>query len=77
MSNSLKSDRYFSAEKISQNLQNAILKLPERQRLVFNMRYYDELPFEEISKILGTSESALKSSYHFAFKKIEKYLKEV
>lgn len=74
LANSLKDDPYFSAEKISLKLHMAILKLPEKQRLVFNMRYYDELPFDEISKILGTSTGALKANYHIAFKKIEKYL---
>jgi RNA polymerase sigma factor (sigma-70 family) len=74
LANSLKDDPYFTAEKISLNLHHAILKLPEKQRLVFNMRYYDELPFEEISEILGTSTGALKANYHIAFKKIEKYL---
>ena len=75
LANSLKDDPYFTAEGIALNLHKAILMLPEKQRLVFNMRYYDELPFEEISEILGTSTGALKASYHIAFKKIEKYLK--
>jgi len=74
LSNSLKDDPWFSADEISLKLHTAILKLPEKQRLVFNMRYYDELPFEEISQILGTSTGALKANYHLAFKKIEKYL---
>jgi RNA polymerase sigma-70 factor (ECF subfamily) len=74
LANTLKDDPYFSAEKISLKLHQAILKLPEKQRLVFNMRYYDGLPFEEISEILGTSTGALKANYHIAFKKIEKYL---
>src|SRR5574344_1015339 len=67
-------DKYFSADKIEQLLQAAILKLPEKQRIVFTMRYYDETPYEEMSKILNTSVGALKSSYHFALKKVEEFL---
>ncbi len=74
LANSLKDDNYFNAEEIQLKLQKEILALPERQRLVFNMRYFDELPFGEISEILNTSEGALKASYHVAFKKIEKNL---
>jgi RNA polymerase sigma factor (sigma-70 family) len=55
-------------------LQKALLKLPEKQRLVFNMKYFDDLKYEEISEILGTSVGALKASYHLAVKKIEEYL---
>lgn len=68
-------DKYFSADKIQQLLQEAIMQLPPKQKIVFTMRYYDETPYEEMSKILDTSESALKASYHFAFKKVEEYLK--
>lgn len=74
LADSLKDDNFFQADEIELKLQKSILALPTRQRLIFNMRYYDELSFEEISKILNTSESALKSSYHFAFKKIKKNL---
>lgn len=56
-------------------LEKALLKLPPKQRLVFQMRYYDELPYEQISEILGTSEGALKASYHLAFKKVEAILR--
>lgn len=56
-------------------LEKALLKLPPKQRLVFQMRYYDELPYEQMSEILGTSEGALKASYHLAFKKVEAILK--
>ncbi len=56
-------------------LEMALLKLPPKQRLVFQMRYYDELPYEQMSEILGTSEGALKASYHLAFKKVEAILK--
>ncbi|MDE6416404.1 MAG: sigma-70 region 4 domain-containing protein, partial [Duncaniella sp.] len=51
-------------------------KLPEKQRLVFNMRYFDEMKYEQMSEILGTSESALKASYHHAVKKIEQFFRE-
>ena len=59
-----------SAE-IVQKLETAIAKLPEKQRIVFSMRYYDEVPYKEMSDILGTTEGALKASYHHALKKIE------
>jgi len=61
-------------DEILKKLQKALLQLPDKQRLVFNMKYFDELKYEEISKILGTSVGALKSSYHLAVKKIEEYL---
>jgi RNA polymerase sigma factor (sigma-70 family) len=67
-------EKDFDASKIEWKLQVAIQKLPEKQRLVFNLRYYDEMPYEEMSKILDTSEGALKASYHHAVKKIEDYL---
>ena len=57
-------------------LQNAILKLPEKQRVVFNLRYYDEMPYGEMSRVLKTSEGALKASYHHAVRKIEEMLGE-
>lgn len=76
LANSLTTDPYFNATEISLKLQKAILSLPVKQRSVFNMRYYDELSFEEISKITKTSTGALKANYHHAFKKIEKYLLE-
>lgn len=60
----------IDGDRLQAELQRAILKLPEKQRLVFNMRYYDELKYEEISEILGTSVGALKASYHHAVKKI-------
>jgi RNA polymerase sigma-70 factor (ECF subfamily) len=62
------------ADEIQLKLQKALLKLPDKQRLVFNMRYYDELKYEEIAEILGTSVGALKASYHHAVKKIEDFL---
>lgn len=75
MSESLNTDPYFSGSEIEKKLQQAILGLPEKQRLVFNMRYYDDLKFQEISDILGTSVGGLKASYHLAAKKIEQYIK--
>ena len=70
----LESDSFYTGDEIQLKLQKAILTLPEKQRLIFNMKYYDELKYEEISKILGTSIGGLKASYHLAVKKIEKYL---
>jgi RNA polymerase sigma factor (sigma-70 family) len=66
----------ISGDEIQLKLQKALLKLPDKQRLVFNMKYYDELKYEEISEILGTSVGALKASYHLAVKKIEEFLKK-
>ena len=70
----LEADEYFDGDALQIELQAAIAKLPEKQRLVFNMRYYDELKYEEISEILGTSVGALKASYHHAVKKISEAL---
>ena len=74
LSNKLKSDTNFDANKLEWKLQLGIQKLPEKQRLVFNLRYYDEMPYEEMSRILETSEGALKASYHHAAKKIEEFI---
>jgi RNA polymerase sigma-70 factor (ECF subfamily) len=74
LSNSLESDSYFKGDEIQLKLQKAILTLPEKQRLVFNMKYFDELKYEDMSEILGTSVGALKASYHIAVKKIEDFL---
>ena len=71
----LQSDVYFEGDEIQLKLQKAISTLPEKQKLVFNMKYFDELKYEEISDILGTSVGGLKASYHQAAKKIENYLK--
>jgi len=67
-------DKYLSSDKIVQLIQQAILHLPEKQRIVFSLRYYEEMPYEEMSKMLNTSEGALKASYHFAVKKVEDFL---
>ncbi len=74
--NQLESDEWFDGDQAQINLQKAIASLPEKQRLVFNLRYYDEMKYEEMSEILGTSEGALKASYHHAVKKIEQFLGE-
>ncbi|MFP5039455.1 RNA polymerase sigma factor [Parasediminibacterium sp. JCM 36343] len=74
LSNTIKADKNFDGNQLEWKLQLAIQKLPERQRLVFNLRYYDEMPYEKMSKILETSEGALKASYHHAAKKIEQYI---
>ena len=64
-----------NSENILAKFQKAILMLPEKQRLVFNMRYYDELKYQEISEILGSSVNSMKTNYHYATKKIKEYLK--
>lgn len=71
----LTSDPYFSGDEIQLKLQQAILRLPEKQRLVFNMKYFDDIKYDDMAKILDTSVGALKASYHHAVKKIEDYLK--
>lgn len=75
LSESLYDTAYFDGNKAQLKLQQALLTLPEKQRLVFNMKYFDDLKYEEISEILGTSVGALKASFHFAVKKIESYIK--
>ena len=74
LSNKIKADTNFDANRLEWKLQVAIQQLPEKQRVVFNLRYYDELPYQEMSRILDTSEGALKASYHHAVKKIEDYI---
>ncbi|HEX7493966.1 MAG TPA: RNA polymerase sigma factor [Bacteroidales bacterium] len=70
--NSQEGSTWFDGDEAQMKLQNAILQLPEKQRIVFNLKYYDEMTYEEMSKVLKTSEGALKASYHHAVKKIEK-----
>ena len=72
----LESDSYFSGDRVQLLLQKALLTLPEKQRMVFNLKYYQEMKYEEMSEIFGTSVGALKSSYHHAVKKIEKFIEE-
>lgn len=76
MLGNLKADVYFDGDVIQLKLQKAIATLPEKQKLVFNMKYFEELKYTEISEILETSVGGLKASYHLAVKKIEAYLKE-
>ncbi len=71
MVQNLKADSYFSGDETEKKLQAAILSLPDKQRLVFNLRYYDEMKYEDMSEMLGTTVGALKASYHIAAKKIE------
>ena len=74
--NKLEGDKYFDGDQAQLLLQQAVVTLPEKQRLVFQMKYYNELKYDEISEILGTSVGALKASYHHAVKKVEKFIKE-
>lgn len=67
---------HISGDDIQKKLQKAIIRLPEKQRLVFNMKYYDDLSYEQIAEITNTSVGALKASYHHAVKKIEEFLEE-
>lgn len=74
LSASLADDPYFKGDAIQRKLQQAILTLPEKQRIVFNMKYFDEMKYDDMSEVLGTSVGALKASYHHAVKKIEEFL---
>jgi len=74
LGNKVVADKYFDPNKLEWKLQLAIQQLPEKQRIVFTLRYYDEMPYEEMSRVLDTSEGALKASYHHAVKKIEDYI---
>jgi RNA polymerase sigma factor (sigma-70 family) len=75
LSNKIKAEEGFDAQRLEWKLQLAIQQLPEKQRAVFTLRYYDEMPYEEMSRVLETSEGALKASYHHAVKKIEDFIK--
>ncbi|MDE6801333.1 MAG: RNA polymerase sigma factor [Muribaculaceae bacterium] len=72
----IEADEWVDGDELSVKLRKAVAQLPEKQRIVFNMKYFDDMNYEEMSEILGTSVGALKSSYHFAVKKIEQYLEE-
>lgn len=74
LSTTLDSSEHFTGDAIQRSLQRAVMRLPDKQRAVFNMKYFDALKYEEISEITGTSVGALKSSYHIAVKKIEGWL---
>ena len=69
-------DPYFDGNEAMRALRKAIAALPNKQRLVFTMRYYEELSYEQISEITGTSVGALKASYHIAYEKIKQHLTE-
>ena len=72
--NNLKADDYFEGDEIQLKLQQAIATLPQKQQLVFNMKYFEDIKYKEMAEILDTSEGALKASYHIAVKKIEAFL---
>jgi len=74
LSNKIDDDNLITGDEIQIKLQKAILTLPDKQRLVFNMKYFDEMKFEEIADITGTSVGALKASYHHAVRKIEEFV---
>ena len=75
--NSLSSEEYFDGDEAQRSFMQAIASLPDKQRLVFNMRYFDEIKYDEISEVLGTSVGALKASYHIAVEKITTLLKKM
>ncbi|GIV35965.1 MAG: DNA-directed RNA polymerase sigma-70 factor [Cyclobacteriaceae bacterium] len=77
LSAKIDSSPHLSGDEIQKKLQKALLTLPEKQRLVFNMKYFDDLSYEQIAEITGTTIGALKASYHHAVKKIEEYLNHV
>lgn len=77
ISSKLLADEYFDGDKIQAILQEAIATLPEKQRMIFNMRYYDEMKYTDMSDILGTSVGALKASYHIAVNKICDFLRSL
>lgn len=74
LAESLTAAHYFDGDRIQRKLQEAILTLPEKQRVIFNMKYFDDMKYDEISEVLGTSVGALKASFHIAVKKIESIL---
>ncbi|MBQ8098500.1 MAG: sigma-70 family RNA polymerase sigma factor [Bacteroidaceae bacterium] len=76
IANELESDPYFDGDETDRQLQQALQSLPEKQRLVFSMKYFQEMKYEEISEVLNTSVGALKASYHFAVEKIQKFFDE-
>jgi len=75
LENSLVADEFFCSDQIQLQLVKAINTLPNKQKQVFNLRYYEEMPYRDISDVLGTSVGGLKASYHIAVKKIESFLK--
>lgn len=77
LANQLRADTFFDGSEIQIKLQQAIAILPDKQRTVFNLRYFEEMPYEQMSEVLGTSVGALKASYHHAVKKVEEFFKGV
>ena len=77
LADTIEADTHIDGDRVSLEFRKAIAELPEKQRLVFNMRYFDEMPYEQMSQILGTSVGALKASYHIAVKKIEQYFQQL
>lgn len=77
MAAKLKADDWWDGDDVQLKLQVAIAQLPDKQRVVFNLRYYDEMPYEEMSGVLGTSVGALKASFHHAVKKVEAHFKNL
>jgi len=75
MVENLQADVYFEGDEVQLKLQKALAKLPDKQKLVFTMKYFQEMKYKDIAEALNTSEGALKASYHLAVKKIETYLK--
>jgi RNA polymerase sigma-70 factor, ECF subfamily len=76
LSRTLEADEYFNGDEMQLKLQKAILTLPEKQRIIFNMKYFDEMKYEDMSEILDITVGGLKSSFHHAVKKVEKYLED-
>lgn len=76
MASLIEADRHIDGDQLALKLRKAIATLPEKQRIVFNMKYFDEMKYEDMSAILGTSVGALKASYHLAVKKIEQYFND-
>ncbi len=76
LDNTLKAEIQFDGDEAQRILRQALNELPEKQKLVFNMRYFDEMPYKQIAEVLNTSVGSLKASYHHAVKKIESYIKQ-
>ena len=76
IADTLASDSYFDGDEVQKQFQTAINSLPEKQRLVFNLKYFDEMKYEDMSDMLGTSIGALKASYHHAVKKISAFFND-
>ncbi len=75
LANQIQADPYFDGDEIQAKLKEAIINLPEKQQLVFNLRYFDEMSYADMSEVLGTTQGALKASFHHAVKKVEAYVK--